>query len=94
MSRMSGKTQNEPSGSIFWSLKSSQTDKSSNSTVDETDLETTERLSMIFKQLDRSGNGRINIRDLTSALKGFGTSHQYAEVSFCRMIFSLLPIKN
>lgn len=36
----------------------------------------------IFNQLDRDGNGQIDIHDLSEALKGFGFSHQYAEVSF------------
>lgn len=34
----------------------------------------------IFNQLDRDGNGQIDIHDLSEALKGFGFSHQYAEV--------------
>lgn len=39
-----------------------------------------ERLEKIFNKLDRDGNGRIDIHDLSSALKEFGLSHQYAEV--------------
>lgn len=39
-----------------------------------------ERLERIFKKLDRDGNGRIDIHDLSAALKEFGLSHQYAEV--------------
>ncbi|XP_065086561.1 mitochondrial adenyl nucleotide antiporter SLC25A25 isoform X2 [Ochlerotatus camptorhynchus] len=38
-----------------------------------------ERLEKIFKKLDRDGNGRIDIQDLSAALKEFGLSHQYAE---------------
>nr|XP_029726534.1 calcium-binding mitochondrial carrier protein SCaMC-2 isoform X2 [Aedes albopictus] len=38
-----------------------------------------ERLEKIFKKLDRDGNGRIDIHDLSAALKEFGLSHQYAE---------------
>lgn len=38
-----------------------------------------ERLERIFKKLDRDGNGRIDIHDLSAALKEFGLSHQYAE---------------
>ncbi|XP_055620953.1 calcium-binding mitochondrial carrier protein SCaMC-2 isoform X4 [Toxorhynchites rutilus septentrionalis] len=38
-----------------------------------------ERLEKIFNKLDRDGNGRIDIHDLSSALKEFGLSHQYAE---------------
>ena len=40
-----------------------------------------ERLERIFKKLDRDGNDRIDIHDLSAALKEFGLSHQYAEVS-------------
>lgn len=56
-------------------------EQSSNLNTVETDLEIEERLGQIFKRLDRYGNGRINIQDLTSALKGVGMSAQYAEVS-------------
>ncbi|XP_062553420.1 mitochondrial adenyl nucleotide antiporter SLC25A25 isoform X2 [Armigeres subalbatus] len=38
-----------------------------------------ERLEKIFNKLDRDGNGRIDIHDLSAALKEFGLSHQYAE---------------
>uniref|UniRef100_A0A182NZT3 EF-hand domain-containing protein n=1 Tax=Anopheles epiroticus TaxID=199890 RepID=A0A182NZT3_9DIPT len=38
-----------------------------------------ERLERIFKKLDRDGNDRIDIHDLSAALKEFGLSHQYAE---------------
>lgn len=40
-----------------------------------------ERLERLFKKLDRDGNGRIDIHDLSSALKEFGISSAYAEVS-------------
>lgn len=40
-----------------------------------------ERLAKLFKQLDRSGSGRIDIHDLSAALKDFGMSDKYAEVS-------------
>lgn len=46
----------------------------------ETEMESEERLANIFKRLDRNGNGRIDIQELTTALKGFGISQQYAEV--------------
>lgn len=39
-----------------------------------------ERLEKIFNKLDRDGNGRIDIHDLSEALREFGLSHQYAEV--------------
>lgn len=39
-----------------------------------------ERLEKLFKTLDRDGNGRIDIADLSAALKDVGLSHQYAEV--------------
>ncbi|CAD7082846.1 unnamed protein product [Hermetia illucens] len=38
-----------------------------------------ERLERLFKKLDRDGNGRIDIHDLSSALKEFGISSAYAE---------------
>lgn len=53
----------------------------SNAIQSETELEIEERLANIFNRLDRSGNGRIDIQDLISALKGVGMSQQYAEVS-------------
>lgn len=40
-----------------------------------------ERLEKIFNQLDRKGNGRIDIHDLSASLKAFGMSDKYAEVS-------------
>lgn len=49
--------------------------------VEESELESEERLGLIFKRLDRNGNGRIDIQELTSALKRSGMPHQYAEVS-------------
>lgn len=39
-----------------------------------------ERLEELFNQLDRDGNGRIDVHDLSAALKDHGLSHQYAEV--------------
>lgn len=47
----------------------------------ESDRETDERLAVIFKQLDRNGNGRIDIQELTASLKDLGMAHQYAEVN-------------
>ncbi|XP_075160802.1 short Calcium-binding Mitochondrial Carrier isoform X1 [Haematobia irritans] len=38
-----------------------------------------ERLAKLFKQLDRDGNGRIDIHDLSEALREFGLSSVYAE---------------
>ncbi|KAG4071659.1 hypothetical protein HA402_011813 [Bradysia odoriphaga] len=38
-----------------------------------------ERLEKLFKTLDRDGNGRIDIADLSAALKDVGLSHKYAE---------------
>lgn len=40
-----------------------------------------ERLEKLFNQLDRDGNGRIDIHDLSEALREFGLSSVYAEVS-------------
>lgn len=42
-----------------------------------------ERLEKLFKTLDRDGNGRIDIADLSAALKDVGLSHKYAEVCNC-----------
>ncbi|KAJ6640848.1 hypothetical protein Bhyg_05781 [Pseudolycoriella hygida] len=38
-----------------------------------------ERLEKLFKTLDRDGNGRIDIADLSAALRDVGLSHKYAE---------------
>lgn len=40
-----------------------------------------ERLSKLFNRLDLDGNGKIDIYDLSAALKEFGVSHGDAEVS-------------
>lgn len=42
-----------------------------------------ERLEKLFKTLDRDCNGRIDIADLSAALKDVGLSHKYAEVCVC-----------
>lgn len=47
---------------------------------EESEFETVQRLENIFKRLDRSGNGRIDIQDLSVALKDFEVSLHYAEV--------------
>lgn len=52
-----------------------------NKSLPESELESEERLAQIFKSLDHDGNGRIDIQELTSSLKGSGMPHQYAEVS-------------
>lgn len=41
-----------------------------------------ERLEELFKTLDADGNGKIDIRDLSEALKDSKYGQQYAEVSF------------
>ncbi|TMW52839.1 hypothetical protein DOY81_002106, partial [Sarcophaga bullata] len=38
-----------------------------------------ERLEKLFNQLDRDGNGRIDVHDLSEALREFGLSSVYAE---------------
>lgn len=52
-----------------------------------------ERLERLFKTLDRDENGRIDIHDLSAALKDIGVSHKYAEViikiTFCGEPFYL-----
>lgn len=49
--------------------------------VHELPLADEERLEKLFNQLDRNGNGKIDVHDLSAALKEFGLSSQYAEVS-------------
>lgn len=39
-----------------------------------------ERLEKLFNGLDKNGNGRIDIHDLSAALKEYGVHHGYAEV--------------
>lgn len=76
---MSGKNKDKPNGFSF--IGGNQSDNNLLKEA-EMDLESTERLANIFKRLDRNGNGRIDIQDLTSALKGVGMSTQYAEVRY------------
>lgn len=45
-------------------------------------LEDEERLEKLFTKLDTDGNGKIDIHDLSVALKEFGVHQQYAEVRF------------
>lgn len=40
-----------------------------------------ERLESLFDAIDRDNNGKIDIKDLTVALREFGLHHHYAEVS-------------
>lgn len=75
---MSPKNANMPNDQ---NQRSNNQNSQSNGKISETELEIEERLAMIFNRLDRSGNGRIDIQDLISALKGVGMSQQYAEVS-------------
>lgn len=42
-------------------------------------LEDEERLEKLFKTLDLDGNGKIDIHDLSVALKEFGVHHRYAQ---------------
>lgn len=44
-----------------------------------------ERLEELFRKLDADGNGKIDIRDLSGALKDSKFGQQYAEVS-CDLI--------
>lgn len=41
-----------------------------------------ERLERLFKKLDRDANGRIDIHDLSEALREVGMCHTYAKVCF------------
>lgn len=77
--KMSGKSANGPNSSKPWSSDQNN-NVSSNSNVQETDSEIEERLANIFKRLDKNGNGRIDIQELTTALKDSGMSQKYAEV--------------
>jgi hypothetical protein len=43
-------------------------------------FEDEERLGKLFTQLDKDGNGKIDILDLSQALKEHGVHHHYAEV--------------
>lgn len=40
------------------------------------------RLEKIFNSLDLDGNGKIDIHDLSLALRDFGVHHSYAQVRF------------
>lgn len=41
-----------------------------------------ERLGKLFAKLDQDGNGKIDIKDLSKALKEHGVHQHYAEVYF------------
>lgn len=43
-----------------------------------------ERLEKLFNTLDKDGNGKIDVHDLSDSLKKFGVHHRYAEVSFVK----------
>lgn len=75
----------------FWH-ESSQIDKPDNNIRNkygESERETEKRLENIFKKLDRNGNGRIDIQELTASLKDLGMAHQYAEVILMGMLVCL-----
>lgn len=82
---MSQKNVTEEINSDFWknnkNIQPSNHSHVMNVSYVESDYEIEERLGHIFKQLDRNGNGRIDIQELTTALKDSGMSHQYAEVN-------------
>lgn len=48
----------------------------------ESENETSARYAELFKKLDKGGDGRIDIKDLTAALKELGMCESYAAVSF------------
>lgn len=82
---MSNNNENKQSGSWLWS--GGKTNKAqfnnpiaSDRSNDDSDMESEKRLASIFEQLDRNGNGRIDIQELTMASKKLGISQQYAEV--------------
>lgn len=51
----------------------------------ETLQEVEERYSELFKKLDKGGDGRIDIKDLSSELKELGVCESYAEVNIVTM---------
>lgn len=84
---MSNNNKNKQNGSWFWSKGKTNNDKTQSNDPIASDwsdgdsvIESEIRLANIFKQLDRNGNGRIDIQELTIALKEFGISQHYAEV--------------
>jgi hypothetical protein len=52
----------------------------SNSNFQESSKEEEERLANMFRKLDKDGDGKIDIHDLSAALKRLGMSDHYAEV--------------
>lgn len=46
----------------------------------ETFEDSEQRYADLFKKLDKGGDGRIDIKDLSSELKDLGVSQSYAEV--------------
>lgn len=55
--------------------------------IHELPQEDEERLGKLFKTLDKDGNGKIDIHDLSVALKEFGVHHHYAEVKIVKTLF-------
>lgn len=49
-----------------------------------------ERLEKLFVALDTDGNGKIDIHDLSKALKDFGVHSLYAQVSMAHRITSMM----
>lgn len=56
--------------------------------IAETFEDSEQRYSELFKKLDKGGDGRIDIKDLTSELKELGVCESYAAVSFHRKFWS------
>lgn len=54
---------------------------SSANMTSESENETSARYTELFKKLDKGGDGRIDIKDLTAALKDLGMCESYAAVS-------------
>lgn len=55
--------------------------------IDELPKEDEERLEKLFGKLDSDGDGKIDIHDLSLALREFGLHHRYAEVRTSIYIF-------
>ena len=55
-----------------------------NETPSETLQEVEVRYNDLFKKLDKGGDGRIDIKDLTSELKELGVCESYAEVNIVK----------
>lgn len=92
---MSNNNEKRQNGSWFRSTEKTYNDKiqlNNPIALDDSNIESEIRLENIFKELDRNGNGRIDIQELTLALKGNGISQQYAEVGQSYIRYYSIPV--